>query len=77
MYSPPISSVGKRRVGTRSLVLVGSGTSSAKYVLLASCLGYDMRQVRHSPFQHVKQWRCLFNLTLRSALSTGISSADG
>ena len=33
IVSTPVSSVGKRRVGTRSLVIVGSGTISVMYVL--------------------------------------------
>ena len=38
--SPVITSVGKRLIGTRSLVLVGSGIMSAKYDLLANCQSF-------------------------------------
>ena len=57
MISSPLPSFGKRRIGTISSALLGSRTISATYVLIENGLGYAIRQVRHSPFQHVKQCR--------------------
>ena len=61
IVSTPVSSVGKRRIGTRSLVLVGSGTIPVIYVLLAKCLC----RIGHST-------RKAFSLPAREAVSVSV-----